>query len=626
MKKLLLTASYIFYFFYGSFAQQPGIDSLLLVVSKPQQDTGTVIAYRMLAGLVRSSNPLKAAAYGNAGVALGRKLGFDKGVAGCLLNIAACYSAASKMDAALLYIDSAILYSLKVGEPNRIALAYLNRADLHMKQQNLTQSLLDCDSSMHYAEISNNDDRRARVLQTIGSVYYLQQLYRQSADYYDKAYLLYQKIGNSQMSAIVLNNLGNVYKHVKEYEKSVRSFLRAIAIGDSLNDLNNLSMYHENISDAYLQQGNLEAAEKHGLKAMVHAVQQDISTQKANAWECLGSVYLQQKKYPAAIDAGLKAYEIAKAENDVNILFETSDLLAEAYAQSGSHSRAFEFLKINKEINDSLVKKQYDQDIAAMQTRFKVTEKDKEIKILNKDSQLQQQQIKQQRFLIAASAAIVLLSLFGIRLFINRNRLRQRMKELELRNQIAADLHDEVGSSLSSIHMLSQMATRQGNDATHKDILERMSNNAKETMDKMGDIVWMIKPGESESGSLKQRMQSFAYEICSTRNISTLLQLDELEKVKLTMEQRKNIYLIFKEAMNNAVKYSGTEKIEATASLQNNQVILTIRDFGKGFDIDMVKKGNGLENIQHRAKELGGNLSFKSAHGEGTMVKLTMQV
>ena len=135
------------------------------------------------------------------------------------------------------------------------------------------------------------------------------------------------------------------------------------------------------------------------------------------------------------------------------------------------------------------------------------------------------------------------------------------MKELELRNRIAADLHDEVGSSLAA-YTCSARWQRNPVTKPHTKTYSRMSGNAKETMDKMGDIVWMIKPGDTEAGSLKQRMERFAYEICSSKNIVASLQLDELEKIKLTMEQRKNIYLIFKEAINNAVKYSGTEKIE----------------------------------------------------------------
>jgi two-component system, NarL family, sensor histidine kinase UhpB len=261
-----------------------------------------------------------------------------------------------------------------------------------------------------------------------------------------------------------------------------------------------------------------------------------------------------------------------------------------------------------------------------IEEQYNSTKKENEITLLKKDKQLQQQQLGKQRLVMIGAAILALLALGAIVLLVNRNRLRQRMKELELRNRIAADLHDEVGSSLSSIHMLSQMATKSANDNAHKDILARMSSNARETMERMGDIVWMIKPGETEAGSLKQRMERFAYEICSSKNISASLQLDELEKVKLTMEQRKNIYLIFKEAVNNAVKYSGTEKIQVTASLHGKELILQIKDFGKGFDNNLVKKGNGLANMKHRAKESGGILRTGTAINTGTTIQLIVPV
>jgi signal transduction histidine kinase len=151
-----------------------------------------------------------------------------------------------------------------------------------------------------------------------------------------------------------------------------------------------------------------------------------------------------------------------------------------------------------------------------------------------------------------------------------------------------------------------------------------MSSNAKETMDKMGDIVWMIKPGETEAGSLKQRMERFAYEIGTSKNIEVNMQLEELENLKLNMEQRRNIYLIFKEAVNNAVKYSDAKKIDINSSLQNHELLLTIKDEGQGFDHAKTKKGNGLGNMSHRAEELGGRLEIVSAPAEGTTVSLTM--
>ena len=174
--------------------------------------------------------------------------------------------------------------------------------------------------------------------------------------------------------------------------------------------------------------------------------------------------------------------------------------------------------------------------------------------------------------------------------------------------------------------MLSRMATQPGNEKASNDILQRMSKNAKETMDKMGDIVWMIKPGESEGNSLKQRMERFAYEICSSKNISTTINLEDLEKIKFTMQQRKNIYLIFKEAMNNAVKYSGTSQINITAWLQNNRIQLQVKDLGTGFNTAIIKKGNGLDNMQYRAKELGAEIDIESGDEKGTAIILKIPV
>ena len=89
------------------------------------------------------------------------------------------------------------------------------------------------------------------------------------------------------------------------------------------------------------------------------------------------------------------------------------------------------------------------------------------------------------------------------------------------------------------------------------------------------------------------------------------------------MEQRKNIYLIFKEALNNAVKYSGTEKILLQATVQNRELQLLVEDHGKGFASSLVKKGNGLDNMYNRAKELDAVLQIDSDE-EGTDVILTM--
>jgi tetratricopeptide (TPR) repeat protein len=141
---------------------QFNVDSLRNELITAKEDTNKVILYRMLAGIVGNSNPVEAVEYGKNGLKLGKKLKWEKGVAGCYLNVAAAFGFKGHLDSAMLYIDSAIVSSTIVGDPTRLALAYLNRADYYMQMRNFKQSLINCDSAWRYAELANNNDRRAR--------------------------------------------------------------------------------------------------------------------------------------------------------------------------------------------------------------------------------------------------------------------------------------------------------------------------------------------------------------------------------------------------------------------------------------------------------------------------------
>jgi len=121
-------------------------------------------------------------------------------------------------------------------------------------------------------------------------------------------------------------------------------------------------------------------------------------------------------------------------------------------------------------------------------------------------------------------------------------------------------------------------------------------------------------------------MERFAYEICGSKNISCSLELSGLDNLKFTMDQRKNIYLVFKESVNNAVKYSGTDKMEVAASVHQKQLLLRIHDFGRGFNLSEVVAGNGLENIRNRATELRGRLEIETSPNNGTSIHLVIPV
>lgn len=199
---------------------------------------------------------------------------------------------------------------------------------------------------------------------------------------------------------------------------------------------------------------------------------------------------------------------------------------------------------------------------------------------------------------------------------------RQKLKMQHVRNQIAADLHDEVGSNLNSIAIYTEVL-RKNAKGSSTDILDKITANSKESVSLMQDTVWMINPKNDSTEKLLERMKSFASGILATKNISfDFTAPADFKKVKFSMEQRKNCYLIFKEAINNIVKHADATKVVVNISKKDNEIDIKIEDNGKGFDINELHEGNGLQNFKERAEEAEFELNVDSEIDKGTIIEM----
>ena len=192
-----------------------------------------------------------------------------------------------------------------------------------------------------------------------------------------------------------------------------------------------------------------------------------------------------------------------------------------------------------------------------------------------------------------------------------------------MRNKIASDLHDEIGSTLSSITVYSDIIEEREQDKELQLIAERISSSSRTTLVAMSDIVWGINPKNDRFDNILLRMKSFAYEILEPQNKLFYFEADKaLSGLKLSMNDRKNFYLIFKEALNNSVKYAQPKNVWITVQLLNKEIFFTLKDDGIGFNTADHKEGNGLINMQRRSKELKGLLIIESQPGKGTEITL----
>lgn len=219
----------------------------------------------------------------------------------------------------------------------------------------------------------------------------------------------------------------------------------------------------------------------------------------------------------------------------------------------------------------------------------------------------------------SAVALIFLLFLFY------RYRINQLKKMLLMRNKISQDLHDEVGATLSGVTLMSELAVekiKSGDTPDSQRLVERIKEESKEMAEKMNDIVWAINPVNDSMEKVLSKIQAYGNNLCTSAGIQFHFSKPELKDGMLNMQIRNNIYLISKEAINNAVKYSGAGNIRFSLSGKKNKYVLRIEDDGVGFDADGLHNGNGLINIRSRAKEIGGDLNIRSTRGTGTLLEL----
>ncbi len=213
---------------------------------------------------------------------------------------------------------------------------------------------------------------------------------------------------------------------------------------------------------------------------------------------------------------------------------------------------------------------------------------------------------------------------------VSRLQRKQRARLQGVRDRIARDLHDDIGSTLGSISFYSEALRRKlsgSNDGMTQEVAEKIGSSSREMIDRMSDIVWSVDPKNDDAGALIERLQAFAKDLLSAKNIALDFRADPtLNERKLSAEQRRNLFLICKEALYNTVKYADASKVSIAMAGGNSGLSLIIADDGRGFDPENTDSynGNGLVNMRARADAIHALITVTSSPGKGTQVKLSV--
>jgi hypothetical protein len=225
------------------------------------------------------------------------------------------------------------------------------------------------------------------------------------------------------------------------------------------------------------------------------------------------------------------------------------------------------------------------------------------------------------------SWVIVLSALLTVTLIYvtHRYRVGQAVEMERVRTRIAMDLHDDIGSTLSQMSILSEVARQQTAVGPASQSLAHLAEISRGLASSMGDIVWAVNPQRDRGADLVQRMRRFGEDLLSGRNIAfDCVAADDVLSAPIPADVRREVYLIFKESVNNIARHANCRRASAQLAIAAGELQLEVRDDGAGFDNSNAanRQGQGLTSMQRRADQIRGNLKISSEIGSGTTVLL----
>ncbi len=458
--------------------------------------------------------------------------------------------------------------------------------------------------------------------------------FKKAKQYLFEAIKTFEKLNNLQYKGDAYSSLGSVYWEEKNFDSALYFYRQAKNINKQTNNKSNTAIASENLGDAFIEKsqlGNLhpwiDSAYYYynNARELFQSLndQQDVRYEEFKIGRVLR--YLKENEKASGYLLGaLRYFDSVKLYVNANEACEELGLL---YKDNGDYKNAYLYLDKSIVYKDSINNRNRADLIAKMLAQYESEKTDKTNQLITAQKKIDKEDLSRTIAIEFFSLGIIILIGLLIMTLWNRRILKQQLKEVEMRNQLASDLHDDVGSTLSSILLLSDIASKNKDAAMHTSILNKISSNAKEVIERMSDIVWTMNPINDVGDNLKERIENYVLQVKQLAEINALSNIGaEIDEIKWPMDMRKNIFLICKEAINNSLKYSKAVNLELSLYVKDKTIFLQIKDDGIGFDVSKTNNGNGLRTMTNRAKSSGGNCSIESEEGKGTVVKVEIPI
>ncbi len=650
--KIPLFFIYLLVFLYGNIPAQNDkkTDSLLNVYNSTAPDSSRLKALNTLFLSYQANNDEMAAKYAALAVSFGAKGNDKKGNATALYQNGQYQGRHGNFDSSGIYLTKALNLFTTIGDKKGQASCYnglgLNKYDQSKYKEALSFFL----KSLNLREEIKDKKGIASSYTWIGNVYNTGLFQPVKAlDYYNRALKINTELNDEKGLASSYNNLGNVNYLLNKYEEALPFYLKALALKEKLNDkkgssntLNNLGNVSAGLKDFDKAIGYFKKArvlyEEFGDQAGI--VSEDIN---------IGNVFMDRGNYRDAVKYHEQALILAKEIYYREGLRGASYELALCYEKLNEPVKALKYFKFNKEMSDSILNTDFNDQVVEMETKYQAEKKELENTDLKKSNTIKALEIEKQKqsnyvkniLLVSVILLLVMLSISAY-LFYNKKKISQkaeldaeitRQKEIRIkavieteekeRIRIARDLHDGIGQLLSAAKMnLSSIEKKiEIKGAEQQSAFKNAVDLLDESVKEVRAVSHNMMPNTLLKLGLASAVREFITKIQNMPDLKVRLEIVGMGE-RLEQEQESILYRVIQEVISNIIKHAKASELVLQLVRHEKELSVIIEDNGVGFDTSKINDfgGIGLKNILSRVEFINGSVHFDSAPGRGTSV------
>jgi two-component system NarL family sensor kinase len=589
----------------------------------------------------------KALDYGKQELDLAQKMRNDTAVALAYSDIGIVHIRANNLKEALIFNQKAYDLRKKLGLKNKMAGSLTNLAVIYKQLGNYDKAVQNMSEALHIYTEAGDEAKQALVLNNIGKFYLDNNKPEDAKNYLLQSLSLAKKLNQKALEANARGNLMGYYLKKEQFADGIKMGDIALKICKELGDENSVATIYNTLGVIYQKTKQYDKALEYNQQSI--AIREGLKDQLGvgSCYKNIASIYIEQEKFTEADIYLKKAIAVFNQLKAKNYLQEAYTLAASMNEKQNTYKEALVNMQLSQKIKDSLFNRKTADKINELQIKYETEKKEQSIRLLNKQTIIQQLQIGKRNTTILIICGVFLVAIAFAGMFYGRYKLKQDARlqaevirqqdmaakgiieaEERERKRIAGDLHDGVGQLFSAVKMnMNGLFERMSftND-TERVLAEKTLALVDESCVEVRSIAHQMMPNVLLKMGLVSAVKDFVNKIDADK-LKVLVETAGLNE-RLDNDVEIVLYRVIQECVNNVIKHARASVLDIQLIHEDGEVAVTIEDNGRGFDTADKEKfeGIGLKNIITRVEYLKGTIEVSSAPGRGTLIAIHVPV